>query len=90
MRILAYSPRLYLGDIYLSLLREGHEVRVFGADPPEKRAFGGIIDRIAGWEAGLRWVGRDGLVLFEGVAQGARQDSLRAEGDWVIGGRGVG
>ncbi|MBK1659026.1 phosphoribosylamine--glycine ligase [Paracraurococcus ruber] len=90
MRILAYSPRLYLGDIYLSLLREGHDVRVFGADPPDQRAFGGILDPIADWHDGLRWVGRDGVVLFEGVAQGARQDALRAEGYRVVGGSALG
>lgn len=90
MRILAVSPRVYLGDLYLSLLRDGHEVRVFASDPPARRAFGGIIEPVDDWRAHLPWVGRDGVVLFEGVSQGATQDSLRAEGYRVIGGSALG
>ncbi|HZF76598.1 MAG TPA: hypothetical protein VE033_12300, partial [Acetobacteraceae bacterium] len=65
MRFLAIGPRAYLGDIYLSLMREGHEVRVHAEDPPEERAFGGLIECVPDWRAELPWVGRDGLILFE-------------------------
>ena len=90
MRILAVGTRVYLGDIYLSLMREGHEVRVGALDPPEKWAFGGIIAPVADWRAELGWVGRDGIVLFEGVGRGAIQDALRADGYRVIGGSALG
>ncbi len=90
MRILGVGIRVYLGDIYLALQREGHEVRVFASDPPEQRAFGGLIDPVADWRAELDWVGHDGIVMFEGVGQGAVQDRLRAEGYRVVGGSAFG
>ncbi len=89
-RILAISPRLYLGDMYLSLMREGHEVRVAAGDPPEQRAFAGLIDPVEDWRAHLPWVGRDGLILFEGLGYGALQDQLRRDGYRVVGGSALG
>jgi phosphoribosylamine--glycine ligase len=86
LRVLGFGPRVYLGDIYLSLRREGHEVRVFAEDAPERRAFGGIIDPVADWRAELDWVGRDGVILFERVGHGALQDRLRTQGYRVVGG----
>jgi phosphoribosylamine--glycine ligase len=90
VRILGVGTRVYLGDIYLSLRREGHEVRVFAHDPPEQRAFGGLIEPVEDWRAELGWVGRDGIVMVEGVGQGAIQDALRAEGYRVVGGSAFG
>ena len=90
MRILAVGLRVYLGDIYLSLAREGHEVRVHATDPADQRAFGGIIDTVEDWRAHLPWVGRDGIVLFEGLGHGVTQDRLRAEGYRVVGGSALG
>ena len=90
MRILGVGIRVYLGDIYLSLRREGHDVRVFAHDPPEQRAFGGLIEPVEDWRAELDWVGRDGIVMFEGVGLGATQDTLRAEGFRVVGGSAFG
>ncbi len=90
MRILAVGPHVYLGDMYLSLAREGHDVRVHATARAERRAFGGLIATVPDWRAELGWVGRDGVVLFEGVSQGATQDGLRAEGYRVVGGSAVG
>jgi phosphoribosylamine--glycine ligase len=90
MRFLVIGPRAYLGDIYLSLMREGHEVRVHAEDPPEERAFGGLIRCVPDWRAELPWVGRDGIILFERADRGAVQDGLRAEGYRVIGGSALG
>jgi phosphoribosylamine--glycine ligase len=86
MRILAIGPRAYLGDIYLTLRREGHEVRVFAEDPPELRAFEGLIDCVEDWRAELDWVGRDGIIFFERIGRGALQEELRAQGFQVVGG----
>jgi phosphoribosylamine--glycine ligase len=89
VRILGVGSRIYLGDIYISLRREGHDVRVC-AQEPSQRAFTGLIDPVEDWRAELGWVGRDGIILFEGVGQGATQDALRAEGYRVVGGSAYG
>ncbi len=90
MRVLALGRRIYLGDLYLSLMREGHDVRVFASDPPAQRAFDGIIEPVPDWRAQLPWVGDGGVILFEGVGQGALQDRLRADGYSVVGGSALG
>ena len=90
MRILGIGSRLYLGDIYLALRREGHEIRVFASDPPEERAFGGLLAPVEDWRRELDWAGRDGIVMFERVGQGAIQDALRKDGYRVIGGSAFG
>ncbi len=65
MRVLAVGPRVYLGDIYLALLRDRHEMRVHAEDPPEECAFGGLIEPVPDWRSELDWVGHDGILLFE-------------------------
>ena len=62
MRVLALGRRIYLGALHLALMREGHEVRVFAADPPDRRAFGGIIEPVADWRDHLAWLGSDGVL----------------------------
>ena len=89
MRFLAITPRVYLGDIYLNLRREGHEVRVFSFRP-DTRAYAGLIDVVDDWRDELIWVGRDGIILFEGVMRGTLQDELRADGYRVVGGSALG
>ncbi len=90
MRVLGVGSRVDLGDMYLALLREGHEVRVHAGDPSFAGCFGGLLDPVPDWRAELDWVGRDGLVLFEKVGRGAEQDALRASGYQVIGGSALG
>ncbi len=88
MRVLAVGQRVYLGDLYLAWGARGTRS---GCSPPTRRtrgAFGGIIEPVADWRAELPWVGRDGVVLFEGVGRGAVQDALRAEGYRCVGGSG--
>ena len=90
MRVLGVGARADLGDLYRTLLREGHEVRIHASDPAYAATFEGLVDRVPDWRAELPWVGRDGVVLFEKVGQGAEQDALRAQGYQVIGGSLVG
>ena len=90
MRVLGVGARVDLGDLYLSLQREGHDVRVQAGDPSYAGCFAGLLDPVADWRAELNWVGRDGLIVFEKVGRGAEQDALRADGYQVIGGSRLG
>lgn len=90
MRILGVGARVDLGDMYLSLLAEGHDVRVHANDRSYAGAFTGIIDPVPDWRAELDWVGHEGIVLFEKVGHGVIQDALRAEGYRVVGGSALG
>ena len=86
MRILGIGARVDLGDLYRTLMREGHEVRVHAGDPAFPTLFEGLVERVPDWRAALPWVGREGLILFEKVGAGATQDALRRDGYRVIGG----
>ena len=89
-RVLGVGPRAYLGDMYVAMRREGRDVAVCAEDPPEQRAFGGIIDFVTDWRDRLDWVGRDGVVMFERLGSGAVQEGLRRDGYRVVGGSAYG
>ena len=86
MRILGIGARTDLGDLYMALMREGHDVRVHASDPAFAATFQGLVHHVPDWRAELPWVGDEGMVLFEKVGQGAVQDALRRDGVRVVGG----
>lgn len=93
MRILGIGSACDLGDMYLQLVRDGHEVRVFAADHHEHQVMDGMLTRVADYRDHLPWVAQaadEGLVLFEGVEFGALKDELRHAGLHVIGGNAFG
>ncbi len=93
MRFLGIGGYCDLGDMYLRLAREGHEVRVHVSARESQDTFAGLVDRCADWRAELPWVraaGQDGIILFEGADRGATQDELRAAGYNVVGGSAFG
>jgi phosphoribosylamine--glycine ligase len=90
VRFLGVGDCIELSDLYLSLLRDGHEVRVYAGDAAHRGTLDGLLAPVADWRAELDWVGREGIVLFETVGQGEAQDALRREGYAVIGGSAFG
>jgi phosphoribosylamine--glycine ligase len=82
-----------LGDMYLRLARRGHEVKVCVRDPISQPVLEGLLPRVTAWEPELGWVraaGEEGIILFEGVHDGALQDELRRDGFQVVGGSALG
>lgn len=93
MRVLGVGDANDLGDLYLSLARRGHQVRVHVADESCHAILSGLVDRTHDWRRELSWVreaGPEGLVVFEQAALGREQDELRREGFQVIGGGALG
>ena len=91
MRFLGIGDTCDLGSLYIRLAAEGHEVRVAISEPLCHGTLAGMIPRTENWRDDLGWIraaGEDGIILFEGVTDGAgaHQDALRAEGYHVIGG----
>lgn len=93
MRFLGVGETNDLGDMYLRLIARGHEVRVYMSDPASEGVMQGMLPFTDAWRNELDWIrsaGDEGLILFEGVSDGATQDELRVEGYNVIGGSALG
>jgi phosphoribosylamine--glycine ligase len=95
VRFLGVGETCDLGDVYMSLRREGHDVRIAVSDPAAQGTLAGLCPRLDDWRSGLDWIrqaGDDGVILFEAVSEGlgGLQDDLRREGFNVIGGSAYG
>jgi phosphoribosylamine---glycine ligase len=95
MRFLGIGDTCDLGALYMRLLADGHEVKVFVAEPLARGTMAGLVEHTSSWESELDWIrasGKEGIILFENVAKsrGALQDELRKEGFHVIGGSAYG
>ena len=95
MRFLGIGDSCDLGELYLRLLKEDHEVKVFIADEMAAGTLAGLVPRSPDWKDDLPWireVGSSGIILFENVSgnRGVIQDNLRRDGFNVIGGSAFG
>lgn len=93
MRFLGVGETNDLGDMYLRLMRGGHDVRVHMSDSDSHGVMQGMIEFIDDWRSSLDWIreaGHDGIILFETANLGKVQDELRRDGLNVIGGSGLG
>jgi len=93
VRFLGIGETNDLGDMYLRLKQEGHDVRVYMSDESSAGVMEGMLDFTDSWEKELDWIrqaGREGIILFETASHGEIQDRLRREGFNVIGGSALG
>jgi phosphoribosylamine--glycine ligase len=95
MRFLGIGDTCDLGALYMRLLADGHEVKVFVAEPLAQGTMAGLVEHASSWESELDWIkasGDQGIILFENVAEarGELQDKLRKDGFHVIGGSAYG
>jgi phosphoribosylamine--glycine ligase len=95
MRFLGIGDTCDLGALYMRLLADGHEVKVFVANSLAQGTMAGLVEHTSSWENELDWIkttGEGGIILFENVSQarGALQDKLRKDGFNVVGGSAYG
>src|SRR5947207_825275 len=95
MRFLGIGDYCDLSSLYLRLLAEGHEVKVYIAKELCQDVLTGLVTHVDEWRNELAWIreaGDEGIVLFEDTAEhrGQLQDQMRLEGLHVIGGSAYG
>jgi phosphoribosylamine--glycine ligase len=95
MRFLAIGDTCDMASMYVRLVEQGHEVRIFVSEPGCHDVLAGMVPRTPDWKQELGWVraaGEDGIVIFENVShnRGALQEELRRDGFHVVGGSAYG
>lgn len=86
MNILFVSKDLNAGNLAFLLKKEGHSVRLFIENKSSRNNLDNIVEKSANWRSDLKWVGKDGLIIFDEVGYGKAQDKLRKQGYKVFGG----
>jgi phosphoribosylamine--glycine ligase len=95
MRFLGIGDYCDLSSLYLRLLDEGHEVKVYISNPLCVDTLAGLVTHTREWRDEISWLreaGDQGIILFENAAEqrGSLQDELRLQGMFVIGGSAYG
>ncbi len=85
MKILFFTREFLGASLCLRLVAEGHQVKAHVTDPESFHTLDGWIEKFPSLPAGLDWVGRDGLIIFDDIGFGVLQDQLRREGFFVVG-----
>lgn len=86
MKVLFVSGELIAGDLAYRLKQEGCDVKLFIEDASRKDCFENMVKKTSDWRKKLKWVGKDGLIVFDDVLYGDVQDDLRKQGYNVVGG----
>lgn len=90
MNILVVSGDLSAGDLCVRLQREGHRVKAYIHTESQRCHQRGLIRQAKNWRKELKWVGKEGLILFDSTGFGKIQDELRENGYSVVGGSKLG
>ncbi|MBF0459629.1 MAG: hypothetical protein HQK99_17210 [Nitrospirae bacterium] len=90
MNILFVSKELIAADLSYQLKKEGCNVKLFIETNDDKDCFNGMVNKTEDWTKELKWVGKNGLIVFDDVGYGEIKDNLRKEGYLVVGSSGDG
>jgi hypothetical protein len=80
MRILFVTDDFSGASLCARLAQEGNDVRAHVGNPDHVQTLDGWINRVPTLDAGLDWVGKDGLIVCDDNGFGPLQDRLRTDG----------
>lgn len=89
MKVLFISSECIAGNLAVLLKKEGHQVKLYIKNKNDRQNFDNLVDKTNSWKKELKWVGKDGLIVFDDVGYGKTQDSLRKKGYQIFGGCGL-
>jgi phosphoribosylamine--glycine ligase len=90
MNVLFISRELIAADLAYQLKKEGCDVKLYIENACDRDCFNGMVRKTNDWRKDLKWVKKDGLIIFDDTGYGEIQDALRKKGYMVIGGSGDG
>ena len=70
-------------DLAWQLAKEGHDVKFYCHDQPEKDVGDGFFEKVDDWEKYKDWAE---VIIFDDIGFGAKAEALRKEGKAVVGG----
>ena len=86
MKVLFVSNDLIGGNLAYLIKKEGHDVKLYIEDQGRHENFDNMVTKTYNWHKELRWVGKNGLIVFDDIGYGEEQDELRKKGYTVFGG----
>ncbi len=86
MNILFISTDCIAINLAYLLKQEGHNVKLYIQKKKSRGNFDNLVTKTTNWRGELKWVGKDGLIVFDDTGWGKIQDNLRAKGYKVFGG----
>jgi len=87
MNILFISKELNQLPLACRLAEEGHAVKIHEIDQEWKdKVSRPLVRFVSDWRKELKWVGKEGLIVFDYTGMGKAQDDLRKQGYSVFGG----
>jgi len=90
MKILFISEDLVAGNLAHLLTQEGNDVKLYIQDKNRRGNFENMVKKVDSWKKELKWVGKDGLIVFDGCGHGSIQDKLRDDGYSIVGSSEIG
>jgi phosphoribosylamine--glycine ligase len=85
MKFLFITFEALSADLAWQLKKEGHEVKFYCHDQPEKDVGDGLVEKVDQWEPLKDWAD---VIVMDDIGFGSKADQLRSEGKKVVGGSG--
>ncbi len=83
MKFLFVTYEALSADLAWQLKKEGHEVKFYCHDQPEKDVGDGFVEKVEQWEPLKDWAD---VIVMDDIGFGSKADQLRSEGKLVVGG----